>query len=334
PSNLLASHTFNNISTATTDYSYTLVRGDKIPNSYGDLSIGFAMSSGGNTMSFNVYGVSLDTADTSALGNPVLTINGYLQVNSQLSNAVRLSGTKNATKLKIVDLGSGSGFNILSPGKCSGCTIQTVACPVTVCWQPPGGLAWNSFSPAIPDPLRFMVSPTDAGVITTSSCPSGYTRYNPGVYPTLQINSGSNACLNGGIYILDSGMSVNGGATVVGQNVMFFNRHGAITINGGASVNLTAYNSYPYSNILIFQARCPGDSPTGCAASNYNDSPITLSGGTVINGNPSALASLLGIVYAPASTGVTLGTGGANMRVTAVVAQNLTVTGGSFVTIG
>jgi hypothetical protein len=57
---------------------------------------------------------------------------------------------------------------------------------------------------------------------------------------------------------------------------------------------------------------------------------MTLSGGASVN-DP---ASILGVIYAPASTGVTLGTGGAFMHVSAVIAQNVTVTGNSQVTIG
>jgi hypothetical protein len=307
------------------------------------------MTSGASTARINVYGVSLDTipvTDTSSLGNPVLTINGYLHVNSTLSNAVRLTGTKNATKLKIVNascIGPCSPFDILKSGgvngSCSGCNQQTVNCvnctttSTSYCPLCSPTHMWTPLSPAIPDPLRFMGAPTDAGVFTTSSCPNGYTRYNPGIYTSLlQISSNANACLNGGIYILQAGMQVNGNATVIGQNVLLYNQSGPITFNGGSSVNLTAYNSAPYPGMLIFQARCTGANPTGCGSENT--SPIKLSGGTVINGLPDTAATLLGIVYAPASTDVTLGTGGANLRVTAVIAQNLTVTGTSFVTIG
>jgi prepilin-type N-terminal cleavage/methylation domain-containing protein len=337
--NVLASHVFNNISTTIADYTYTLCLSsgcgpkDATPNGYDDLRIGFRMSSGGSTANFNVYGVYLYTSD--ATSNSVLTVNGYMRVNSTLSNAVRLTGSSKLLKLKITNIGSGSGFGILDlgpgqTGKCSGCTHQTVNC-ASCTWHSPTE-PWDPFSPAIPDPLRFMGSPPNTSAVTQPSCSTGSATYNPGVYATtLQINAGCHATLNSGIYILENGMSVNGSATVDGQNVMFFNKHGNITFNGGAGVNLTAYNAYPYANILIFQARCPGDSPTGCGTENT--SPINLAGGTLING-PGSLAQFLGYIYAPASTGVTLGSGGSNMRVTAVVAQNLTVTGGSTVTIG
>jgi prepilin-type N-terminal cleavage/methylation domain-containing protein len=339
---IIASNSFQISESDITDYSYTLKNNEanKIAD-YSKLRLGFAMTQGVIGENINVYGASLDTTpitDTSSLGNPVLTINGYLHVNSTLSNAVRLTGTKNATKLKIVNTCNNcSPFDILQSGgvsgSCSGCTPQTVNCAACSSNLATYGHFWSPLSPAIPDPLRFMAAPTDAGVVTTSTCPNGFTHYSPGVYNTqLLINSGDNVCLDGGIYILKNGMKVNGGATVMGQQVLLYNQSGGITFNGGSNVQLTAYNSSPYAGILIFQGRCPGSNPIGCA--NYNDSPINLTGGTVINGAPGVQATFLGVVYAPASTDVTLGSGGANMRVSAVIAQNLTVTGSSFVTIG
>ena len=348
----VASNAFQISETDITDYSYVLKNNEvnKITD-YSKLRLGFAMTQGVAGENINVYGAALDTtplSDTSSLGNPVLTINGYLHVNSTLSNAVRLTGTKTATKLKIAYTGPDSPFDILYSGStfgaCSGCfinkTVDCSACRTTS--TPDCSLCspthmWTSYSPAIPDPLRFMGAPTDAGVGTTSTCPNGATRYNPGVYTSqLLINSGVTACLDGGIYILKAGMKVNGGATVVGQQVLLYNDYGptegGITFNGGSNVQLTAYNSSPFPGVLIYQARCPGSNPTGC--SNYNDKPINLTGGTVINGAPGVQATFLGVIYAPASTDVTLGSGGANMRVSAVIAQNLTVTGTSFVTIG
>jgi hypothetical protein len=127
-------------------------------------------------------------------------------------------------------------------------------------------------------------------------------------------------------------MSVNAGANVIGQRVMLFDQAGAITFNGNADIQLTAYDTAPYKNILIFQGRCPGDDPLRAGCAGINTNAIKLAGGTTVGGGN--VASLLGVIYAPASTGVTLGTGGANMHVTAVIAQNITVTGNSQVTIG
>jgi prepilin-type N-terminal cleavage/methylation domain-containing protein len=335
----VAANTFQISETDITDYSYPLKANEvnKISN-YGNLRIGFAMTQGVSGENINVYGISLDTTpiqDSSSVGNPVLTVNGYLLVNSTLSNAVRLTGTKNATKLSIVHTGTDSPFGIFSSGSCSGCLPQTVDC-ATCHWfrNPPwtGNQPWTSYSPRIVDPLRFMSAPTDAGVTTTSSCPNGYGRINPGVYAN-QLAITSDTCLNGGIYILKAGMQVNANANVVGQQVLLFNQAGPIKFNGGSTIQLTAYNSAPYQGILIFQARCTGSDPlSGCGA-NYNDSPITLNGGTNVNGQPVS-QQLSGIIYAPASSMVTLGSGGANLHVTAVIAQNLTVTGSSSVTIG
>jgi type II secretory pathway pseudopilin PulG len=307
-----------------TDYAFSLndVSGIDMER----LGLGFKMSKG--STSIHVYGAAINTTTgdtTQEYGHPVLVVNGNLFVNSTKSDAVLLTGTKNKVKLEVKGLSEP--FGILDPGACSGCTPKTVVC-AGCDWS--DGRVWTWFHPRIPDPLRHMSAPTDAGVHTPSTCPAGYTRYQPGVYAS-QLNITGNSCLDGGIYILKNGMRVAGGASVIGQRVMLYNEGGEIWFAGGAQIDLTAYDSYPYENILIFQARCPGDNPIGCGSENTE--PIRFTGQAQV-GSPGTAVYLRGVIYAPASRDVTLGIGGADLRVTAVIAQNITVTNGSRVTIG
>ena len=224
-----------------------------------------------------------------------LTVNGNLLVNTAIQGAVKVTGGGGKGFL----LTATGAFQILQGGTCQGCNNGNVS-PF-----PPG-----SFSPAYLDPLRFMADPTGA---TTGSCSGGVCQ--PGVYAS-QLTLNSSATLQPGIYILNNGMSVAGNATVTGTGVMLFVRSGNLSFSGGSSVNLAPPASGQYKNILIFQSRS-------------DTSAMTLSGGTSLS-----TSQFGGVVYAPASSGVTLGTGGAFMHVMAVIARNVTVTGDSQVSIG
>jgi prepilin-type N-terminal cleavage/methylation domain-containing protein len=236
--------------------------------------------------------------------NPSLTVNGYLYVNSSTSNAVKLTGKKNATKITI----NNGGFGILTPGGCTGCTHNTVAC--AACAWITGNQPWTGYSPALLDPLRFMADPPNSGA---GSCSGGVCQ--PGTYAsTLQLTS--SATLNPGVYILQNGMSVTGNNTkLTGSGVMLFISSGNMSLGGGSTLNLTPPTSGPYKNILIFQSRS-------------NSSPLKITGGS------SAGLTFGGVIYVPSSTQVTLSTGGATLNVTAVVAQSIKISSNAQVIVG
>jgi prepilin-type N-terminal cleavage/methylation domain-containing protein len=229
------------------------------------------------------------------LTRPHLTVRGNLYVNSPVNGAVRLSGMKSQEKLAVSD---GGDFKILQGGTCQGCTPQTVTCPACSTFP------YGSYSPALLDPLRFMAPPPQSG---------------PGIYVhTGTFNISGNTSLPAGIHILKAGMNVNGNANVSVSGtggIMFYNESGSISFAGGSRFNLPAYDAAPYKNILIFQAR-----------TNTND--LSLSGGTNV------ASKLGGVIYAPNAGRVVLGTGGANLEVTAVIAQGIKVIGTTQVTIG
>jgi prepilin-type N-terminal cleavage/methylation domain-containing protein len=235
-------------------------------------------------------------SEVGPLTRPHLVVRGNLYVNSTLNGAVRLSGMKSQEKLAVSD---GGDFKILQGGTCQGCTPQTVTCPACSTFP------YGSYTPALLDPLRFMSPPPQSG---------------PGIYVhTSTLSISGNTVLPAGIHILKAGMNVNGNANVTVSNptigIMFYNESGSINFAGGSRFDLPAYAAAPYKSILIFQAR-----------TNTND--LSLSGGT------SVASKFGGIIYAPNAGRVVLGSGGANLEVTAVIAQNIKVIGTTQVTIG
>jgi hypothetical protein len=241
-------------------------------------------------------GACTDDTEQGPQTQPHLTVKGNLYVNAAINAAVRLSGMKNQEKLRIDAPGD---FKILQGGTCQGCTQQTVTCPACATFP------YGSYPVPLLDPLRFMSAPPQSG---------------PGIYVhTSLLSISGNTVLPAGIHILKAGMNVNGNANLSVSDpsvgIMFYNEGGSITFNGGSTVNLPAYKLDPYKNILIFQSRT-------------NSSDMSLSGGTNVS------SKLGGIIYAPNAARVVLGTGGANLEVTAVIAQLVKVTGTTQLTIG
>jgi prepilin-type N-terminal cleavage/methylation domain-containing protein len=247
------------------------------------------------------------TADSEVGGGqpttPKLTVLGNLYVNSSTVGAVRLSGKKTAVKLDV----EGGDFKILAGGTCSGCTFgvpnPTLVCPNCTSNPPPG-----SYPTPLLDPLRFMTAPDETGLPVYSD--GNY--HGPGVYSTTLTITSSTTFASGN-YILNNGISITGSSTVSGAGVMMYNKGGGINFAGSSTVSLQPPASGQYKGILIFQSRT-------------NTNALTLAGGTGI--------SPIGIIYAPAGSSVTLGIGSATLRVTAVVAQNIKVSGSAQVTIG
>jgi prepilin-type N-terminal cleavage/methylation domain-containing protein len=299
------------------DWTLTAAQAAAIPQSaYAHLTLGFAVTSArpSNAQSVSVDGVAFDTLDVSAVG--LLTIKGPLYVNSKLSNAVRLTGTKNATKISIINSGD---FQIWSPGACSGCNHNTVVC--TACgWV--GDQPWTSYAQSIPDPLRALPAP-DPATLGTGSC-NGSGACSPGVYSNT-FSATSNTTLSPGIYYFQQGMSITGSAALTCAapctgGVMIYIAGGSVTFAGSSSVNLPGLNGKAFANglydgLVMFQAR-----------TDTNELKFAGNSGS---GTTNVLG---GIIYVPNSLQVTLATGTASFTAKAVVAQNVKVS--SAVTIG
>ena len=305
---LLASGQINVNSSIDNSPDWTLSPAERalIPDAaYQHLDLGIEMT---NNKIVNVYGAALNTG-----GPGLLTIKGPLLVNAPISTAVRLTGTKGALKLSIIN---GGDFKILSPGACSGCNHTTVAC--TGCTWASGTQPWTSYTTSIPDPLRSLPAP-DPSTLGTGSC-NGSGVCSPGVYSST-LSRTANTSLQPGIYYLQNGMSITGTASLTcptctgGQGVLLYIAAGSVTFAGSSNVNLPASNSGTYKNILMFQAR-----------SDTNEVKIAGNSG-------SGTSNLLGgVVYVPNSVQVTLATGSASLTARAIVAQNIKVS--SAVTIG
>jgi prepilin-type N-terminal cleavage/methylation domain-containing protein len=305
---LVASGQINVNSSVDNSPDWTLNAAERalIPDAaYQHLALGIEMT---NNKSVNVYGAALNTG-----GPGLLTIKGPLLVNSPVSTAVRLTGTKGALKLSIIN---GGDFKILSPGACSGCNHTTVAC--TACTWASGAQPWTSYTTSIPDPLRSLPAP-DPATLGTGSC-NGSGVCSPGVYSST-LSRTANTSLQPGIYYLQNGMSITGTASLTcptctgGQGVLLYIAAGSVTFAGSSNVNLPASNSGIYKNILMFQAR-----------SDTNEVKIAGNSGS---GTTNILG---GVVYVPNSVQVTLATGSASLTAKAIVAQNIKVS--SAVTIG
>jgi prepilin-type N-terminal cleavage/methylation domain-containing protein len=303
------------------NYDWTLSAAEAAlipPASYAHLTIGFSAPNAKGTDSLTVDGLALDTLDLSAAG--LLSIKGPLYINSQLSTAVRLTGTKTATKISIIN---GGDFRIWSPGSCSGCNHNTVSCGACT-WV--GQQPWTSYGTSIPDPLRSLPAPP---IPSAGNCTTGTPRVcRPGAYDAFAWSSDTQ--LTPGIYYLNHGISITGSASLTcptctgGQGVLLYIAGDAVTFAGGSRVNLPAATTGMYKGILMFQAR--SDTNALKFAGNSGSSVFCTMGGTQF-GN-----CLNGIVYVPNSTQVTLATGSASLATKAVVAQNIKVS--SSVTIG
>lgn len=116
---------------------------------------------------------------------------------------------------------------------------------------------------SVADPYNSVAAPTYSGCNSTNLQIHNTQTLSPGVLcGGLQLTSGANVTLNPGVYILDGGnLQVAGGATLTGSGVtLYFTSHTGsgyanATINGGATVNLTAPTTGPDAGIVFFGDR-------------------------------------------------------------------------------
>ena len=177
--------------------------------------------------------------------------------------------------------------------------------------------------PSITDPLSSIVTAPPASdyssgctsaSITKSqtigpSSPSGYVCYS-----SLATPKGSpTITLNPGLYIFNGpgGLDFASGTTVNGTGVTFYFVNGAsFTVENGATLNVSAPTSPPYSGLLFYQ------DPTDSAADSF------------VGGSS---GSLNGIFYLPAAN-LTFANGNASTFSTDLVVGSLTMTGAATVT--
>ncbi len=143
---------------------------------------------------------------------------------------------------------------------------------------------------------------------------------SPGFFCGLTLNADANVTLDPGIYYIGkSGLSVNGNATLTGTGVTLVftasnGGYGGATINGGATVNLTAPNFGPTAGIVIFGDR---NMPTGTSFK--------------LNGGSSQYFG--GAVYVPKGAVEFSGNQGTSTNCTQIIGDTVTFTGNSNVAI-
>jgi hypothetical protein len=170
---------------------------------------------------------------------------------------------------------------------------------------------------AVSNPFASLPAPSVGGCTYTNyTVGSDITiTLNPGTYCNgISTTNGAVVTFSPGTYIIKGGgLNFSGGSTVTGTGVMFYNTfgggysYGAIQLNNGTNVTLTAPTTGTYAGILMFQ------DPTvvGGAASSF-------SGG--------AVAKLTGALYFP--TTALAYSNGASAPYTIIVADSVTFTGG------
>jgi Flp pilus assembly protein TadG len=170
----------------------------------------------------------------------------------------------------------------------------------------------------ISDPYANTSYPAFAGCDHHNYTAKNLVTIDPGVYcGGITLNAGANVTLNPGIYYLDQGdLSVNGSATLTGTGVtlVFTSSNGknysTATINGGATVNLTAPTSGPTAGIVIFADR---------------NMPV----GTAFKFNGGATQVLSGAVYVPKGAVTYAGGAGTTNGCSQLIGDTVTFTGNS-----
>ena len=174
-----------------------------------------------------------------------------------------------------------------------------------------------------PDPFATLANPTPTGTAygAVTVAPNSTQALQPGVYSGLNIKGTAN--LSPGVYYIDGGsLSFGSQAVVAGDGVTFVltsstaatapSSIATLSVNGGATVQLTAPTSGTYKGLLFYQDRRAQDS-----------------GSNTLNGNASS--KLQGAVYFPSQAVDFSGTSGMTTDCLQLVALRLTFIGNTSV---
>ena len=193
-----------------------------------------------------------------------------MALNKSVSGAISAQGTNNVTLSNCSIYDNSGDSSGLSAGGSS--AISSLAAYVV------GGISGSSHftttqgvhtgSQAAADPYSNVPLPTYSGCDNNNLTIKNTQTISPGVYcGGLQLNAGADVTMQPGIYIMDGGsLQISGGATLTGTGVtIVFTSHtgsnyASATINGGATVNLTAPTSGTYAGIVFYGDR---NMPTG-----------------------------------------------------------------------
>uniref|UniRef100_Q01PK9 Putative Flp pilus-assembly TadG-like N-terminal domain-containing protein n=1 Tax=Solibacter usitatus (strain Ellin6076) TaxID=234267 RepID=Q01PK9_SOLUE len=185
-------------------------------------------------------------------------------------------------------------------------------------WQGSGTISPAPYTnqPHMSDPFADMAPPSYSGcddnTITLKNSqkktltPSGSTPYV--ICGDLSLGAQSSMTLNAGIYVVTGSISMGGQTSITGSGVTFYLPNGGVSMDGGASVSLSAPASGDWQGILFYQAR-------------GNKTASSLVGGTT--------QDLEGVMYFPSAP--LSYTGGSSLIVshTTIVADTLSLVGNS-----
>jgi hypothetical protein len=168
--------------------------------------------------------------------------------NSLTSDSVRVQGSAKLTTDCIIAVGD---VNLTSGA-------HTTACPAPITQAPPAA-----------DPFADVPAPGSSGPTYTNT--SGAV-LQPGNY-TNGMNLSGTKTLSPGVYVVSGGnFKINANANISGSGVTIYFKAGtSVSINGTATVNLSAPTSGTYSGMLFFGDRSATDSVTlnGTADSKF-----------------------------------------------------------------
>jgi Flp pilus assembly protein TadG len=170
---------------------------------------------------------------------------------------------------------------------------------------------------ATADPFALVASPAvGACAYTSYSKGSGTWTLNPGVYcGGISLSNGAIGIFNPGTYIINGGGISFAAGSVSGSGVMFYltgsaAADGGVSISNGENVTFSAQTSGAYMGILFFER-------------------ITTTSTVTFNGGATML--LTGTLYFP-STSILFSNGASTTANTAIVAKQVSFTGGTKIT--
>lgn len=220
--------------------------------------------------------------------------------NSKHSQALTVGGT---AKISALSVGVVGGITPGSTGVTADMGIATGITPVE-------------------DPYKDVAAPAPGACSEQNFKATTSMTLSPGVYcGGIAIHSGATVTLNPGIYYIDGGdLVVNGSAGLIGNGVTLVftaknrNQYPSASINGNATINLTAMNFGPTEGIVIFADR---------------NTPST----ATFKFNGGATQNFGGAVYVPSATIDYAGGNGSTASCTQIIGNKVNVSGNSSLAI-
>mgnify|MGYP003392990739 CR=1 FL=1 len=134
-----------------------------------------------------------------------------------------------------------------------------------------------------PDPYSNMTVPSYSGCNNNNFSTSSTVTLSPGVYCNgFKLTSHANITLNPGTYIIDGGsFDIGAQSTLTGTGVTFIftsssnSGYPDVTVNGGATVSLSAPTTGEYSGVVFYQDR---NAPTGISSKFNGGSTMNING--------------------------------------------------------